>query len=510
LRPCPHENNFFSLAVARIGYLLVSKSEQKMKTWVHLAAAMLAGLLFRLFFIAHFPFPAGDTKFYEELACNWLHHGVYGLFVRGQLIPVDMRAPGYPAFLAAIYGVAGGRSDLSVMIAQAFVDLGTCILTGLIAVRLAPERARRRVLIAAVWIAVLCPFTANYSSVMLTEVLGTLFTALAVLVLLCTLTTASIDIPLRSLDRRALLAHVGWWLLAGFIVGVGTLVRPETPLVLTAIAIVLTLRWWRPVDWKKLALAGLWMAVGLLIALEPWVIRNARTMGRVEFLAPRYAESQGDFIPRGFYDWTKTWMTRFGEAYIVPWKLGKEAIEVGSLPPNAFDSSEERAQVEKLLSQYNTDLTVTPLLDRGFAELARERTTRHPLRTYVLIPTTRAWMMWFTPRVEFLRYSGHFWPPREQWQGERTEFLTTVGFGILGFVYVGLACVSAWRFRQSAGMGFLVAFLIVRTGFLTQLQTVEPRYVIACFPVVLALCALACVRMEPGAEFAPLSKHTSQ
>ena len=295
-----------------------------MKTWVHLAAALLAGLLLRLFFIAHFPFTAGDTKFYEGLAGNWLHHGVYGLFVRGQLIPVDMRAPGYPAFLAAIYGVARGQSDLPVMIAQAFVDLGTCILTGLIAARLAPRIARRRVLIVAVWMAALCPFTANYSSVMLTEVLGTFFTALAVLVLIRVLTNPLIDLSSRSLDQRALLALVGWWLLAGFVVGVGTLIRPETPLVLAAIAIVLVWRWWRPGNWKKLALAGLWMAVGLLVALEPWAIRNARTMGRVEFLAPRYAESRGDFIPLGFFAWTQTWMTRFGEAYMVPWKLGKE------------------------------------------------------------------------------------------------------------------------------------------------------------------------------------------
>ena len=481
-----------------------------MKTWVHLAAALLAGLLLRLFFIAHFPFAAGDTKFYEELARNWLHHGVYGLFVRGQLIPVDMRAPGYPAFLAAIYGVARGQSDLPVMIAQAFVDLGTCILTGLIAARLAPKAARRCVLIVAVWMAALCPFTANYSSVMLTEVLGTFFTALAVLVLVRVLTNPSIDLPLRSLDQRALLARVGWWLLSGFVVGVGTLIRPETPLVLAAIAIVLVWRWWRPSDWKKLALAGLWMAVGLLVALEPWAIRNARTMGRVEFLAPRYAESRGDFIPLGFYAWTQTWMTRFGEAYIVPWKLGKEAIEIESLPPKAFDSGVERAQVEKLLSQYNADLTMTPLLDREFADLARERTDRHPLRTYVLIPVTRAWMMWFTPRVEFLRYSGKFWPPHEQWQGERTEFLTTVGFGILGFVYVGLACMGAWRFRSHVGMGFLAAFLIVRTAFLTHLQTVEPRYVIACFPVVLALCALACAKIRPDTAFALPSERTSQ
>lgn len=468
-----------------------------MKTWVHVAAAMVAGLLLRLFFIAHFPFFAGDTKFYEELARNWLYHGVYGLYVGGQLIPVDMRMPGYPAFLAGVYAVLG-QSRERVMIAQAIVDLGTCVLIGLIAARLAPASAQRRVMIAAVWIAALCPFTADFSAVMLTEVLGTFLTTLTVLILVCILADASIDLPLRSLERRALLSLVGWWLLAGFAAGLGTLVRPETPLVLAAAAAILIARWWRPVDWKKLALAGLWMAVGLLLALLPWAARNARTMGRVEFLAPRYAESKGDFIPRGFFGWTQTWMVRPREAYLAPWKLGKEKIDADSLPRFAFDSALEFARVEALLDQYNLDLKMTPLLDRGFENLARERNARRPMRTYLFIPLGRAWMMWFTPRVGFLRYSGEVWPPGERWQDERTEFLVTLGYGVLGVVYLGLACVGAARWRHRTGLGFLATFVIIRTVYMTQLQTVEPRYVMLCFPVVLVLAALALASSEPN------------
>ena len=98
----------------------------------HLVAALLCGLALRLYFIVHFPFYSGDTKFYEELARNWLDHGVYGLFVNGQLMPVDQRMPGYPAFLAAIYSVFG-RARIAVMLAQAAIDLFTCILAALIA-----------------------------------------------------------------------------------------------------------------------------------------------------------------------------------------------------------------------------------------------------------------------------------------------------------------------------------------------------------------------------------------
>src|SRR5713101_637281 len=149
----------------------------------HLAPALLAGLGLRLFFIWHFPFYSGDTAYYEELARNWLYHGVYGFYSHGQLLPSDARVPGYPAFLAAVYFLAGtGRK--AVMLAQAFLDLVTCMFAAGIAFRLAtgaPNRARGRVAAAALWLTALCPFTANYAAVPLTEVLATFFTTLALL-----------------------------------------------------------------------------------------------------------------------------------------------------------------------------------------------------------------------------------------------------------------------------------------------------------------------------------------
>src|ERR1700722_4772087 len=83
-------------------------------SYAQLGAALAAGLALRLFFIWRFPFYSGDTKFYEELARNWLYHRVYGLYVGGSLTAVDMRVPGYPAFLAAIYFAMGGGARVVV------------------------------------------------------------------------------------------------------------------------------------------------------------------------------------------------------------------------------------------------------------------------------------------------------------------------------------------------------------------------------------------------------------
>jgi len=466
-------------------------------SYVHLTCALFAGLALRLFFITHLSPYTGDTKFYEELARNWLDHDVYGLFVNGQLLPVDMRMPGYPAFLAAVYAVFG-RANKAVLVAQAFVDLATCVLAALIAARLAPASKRAVAATAALWMAALCPFTANYSAVVLTEILATFLTTLALLAFVLILSDPRLDRPLDSFDRKSLLSGVGFCLLCGAIVGTGTLVRPEAPLLLVAVAVVLGVRWRRWADWPKLALAVLWMTVGVLVCLTPWAARNARTMGRIEFLAPRYAETYGDFIPRGFYQWTRTWMVEFGEAYLVPWRLDKAPIPVETLPDSAFDSTAERARVEKLLSRYNSDLDMTPMLDHEFALLARERTERQPLRTYLFIPVARASMMWITPRIELLPYSGKLWPPGENWRSNPMDFGVTLGYGILNCIYLGLWCGGAWRFRQHPGVALIVTFLVLRTAALTQLQTVEPRYLIVCFPAVLALGALLWMGSRPG------------
>ena len=472
----------------------------------NLVAALLAGLLLRLFFVVHFPFSAGDTKFYDALARNWLDHRVYGLFVNGQLMPVDMRVPGYPAFLASVYAIFG-RAREPVLVVQAAVDLAACILTAIIAARVAPVSKQRAVATAALWMAALCPFTANYASALLTETLAIFFTALALLIFVCILDHPWLTQPVPAANHD-LWSFVRWIFLGGVLVGMGTLIRPEAPLILLATGLVLCIRLRRRTDWSKLILAVAWMAVGLLLPLTPWAMRNARTLGRIEFLAPRYAETAGDFIPRGFFAWTRTWMIRYQDAYLVPWKLGNAPILVDTLPPGVFDSAEEHARVTALLDDYNSTLRIPPMLDRQFEILASERIARHPFRSRVLIPLERVWTMWSAPRVQLLRYSGELSPFRQRWRDHPTQFDVTLGFKLLDLLYIALAAAGAWRCRKRPALLLLVTFIIIRTAFLTQLQTVEPRYVIVCFPALLAIGAQALVnspqfRESAAAEWVP-------
>jgi hypothetical protein len=463
------------------------------KMRANVAAAVCAGMALRVFLVLKFPVTdTGDAPFYIELAWNWLKNGVYGFAVHGQLTAVDMRVPGYPAFLAAVFAVAG-RSPRAAMLAQVVVDLATCFVIALIAARLAPENSRRRVALAGLWLAALCPFTANYTAVVLTETLVIFLTALAILVLLQT------DVGGATVERAgSFLADP--WLLAGIVVGFGTLVRPETPLVLFAAGLVLVAKWWRPADWMKLVRAGLLMGLGLVLPLAPWAARNWHTLHDVQFLAPRYSELPGEYTPLGFTAWTNTWMWRFRDVYLTQWKVNEEEIAIDELPAYAFDSPDEKERMADLFDEYNEALTIDPPLDQEFREIARERTGRHPLRTYVKVPLLRTLTLWFTPRVELLPSSGHLWPLREEWQDDRPDFLVTLGLSVANLIYITLALAGAWLARRRPAWALLILICLVRTLFFVKfVETPEPRYVLECFPAVIALAAQVWARGSANA-----------
>ena len=448
-------------------------------------SAGLAGLVLRLFFVLKLPVSdSGDAPFYIELAWNWLRNGVYGAVVEGRLTPLDSRVPGYPAFLAAIFSVAG-KSSRAVMLAQVLLDLATCFVIALIAARLAPEASRRRVAIAALWLAALCPFTANYTAVVLTETLVIFLTALATLLF--------VEAEARDSDAVSSVAAargLSPWLLGGIMVGFGALVRPETPLLLVAVALVLLAKWWRPVNWTKLARAGVLLALGLVLPLLPWAARNWRSLHEVQFLTPRYLQMPDDFSPRGFDAWTATWLWKFGDVYRTLWQLNSGEISIDSIPPAAFDTPEERRRVEAMLNLYNYTLTLSREQDAAFGDLARERTARHPLRTYAKIPLLRSLVMWFTPRTELLPNASPLRPVAVEWDEDRGDFIVTLSFALLDFAYVALAIAGAWLIRGRPGLAFLIVFIAARTLFIAGfIETPEPRYVLECFPAVIALAA---------------------
>src|SRR5258708_12959514 len=104
---------------------------------IHAFLAMVMGLGLRLLFALQFPAPAGDSGLYLQLARNWADHHIYGLWLNGQLVPTNLRTPGYPAFLAGV-AMLFRRSAWAIIFSQAFLVLCTCFLTAMLAPPPAP------------------------------------------------------------------------------------------------------------------------------------------------------------------------------------------------------------------------------------------------------------------------------------------------------------------------------------------------------------------------------------
>jgi hypothetical protein len=274
------------------------------------------------------------------------------------------------------------------------------------------------------------------------------------------------------------------------------LFRPESPLLLISAWIVLAVILVSQHEAKRSLRTVVAMGVVCAIPLMPWAIRNAVTLHEFQLLAPKNSNLPGELVPYGFMSWEKTWLYRFRDVYLVPWKLNDEAIRIEDIPASAFDTPEERERVAGILEPYNNDLTLTSDEDAAFARLARERTARHPLRTYVWLPLARAVVMWFTPRIELIPVSGTVFPLVQSWQDDKVDQSVTVGFFLLNIAYVTLAIfgtIRVWRMSNAVrpALGLLILFVLLRTAFLTTLETPEPRYVLVCFPAILALAALS-------------------
>ncbi len=449
------------------------------------AGASLAALGLRLLFVVYFPGVVDDSRFYANIAENWLQHGVYGITNSSAIVPTLSRLPGYPAFLAVLFALFGDENFRAVLLVQVLFDLATCFLIADMARRLFGERAAQ----AAFLFAALCPFLANYSAAALTETLEIFFTALA------------LDLALRGLGvsmAAAQPAHPSLvWLGCGASVGAAILLRPDGGILLAAIGGYLLGMLLRSLQQRARASTGplfapraiLW--AGVLVAaaatapLIPWTLRNLHTLHRFEPLAPRYATDADDIVMTGFNRWTKTWIAEYVSVQEIYWNVPGAEIDVSRLPRRAFDSEQQRETTSELFADYNRNHDMTPQLDARFAALARERVHAAPLRYYLGLPAVRIADMWLRPRVELLSSDPRWW----EFNDDPRWLTVSLVFGLVNLVYVALAAAGLLRSRAVLGVGLFVIFLLLRSAFLGSLENPEPRYTLECYPAVIVLAS---------------------
>ncbi len=436
--------------------------------------AVAAGLLLRLWWILHLGQITVDTRNYGMFARNLLEHGVYGFdnLRNGILlapVPTLIRLPGYPLFLAACFRLFGMENYTAVMLVQAAFDLWTCVLVAGIARRL----FHLRTALATLWLAALCPFTANYVAVPLTETLTLFCIALAFYALL----------RWRDSGRR-----VDRWLLAlAFALAYAILLRPEQGLLAAAVVPAVFALAFRQEGFRALG-PTLIVSVLTLLPLVPWAARNWRTFHVFQPLAPRFATDPGALINYGFQRWFRTWAIDFASNETCYWSYDGQDIRIADLPDRAFDTQAQYAATDALLKDYNQTDQPTKSLDDRFNAIAEQRIHSDPLRYFVALPVARVLDMAFRPRTEMMPVPNEWWKFRRP---HRFACCFALAYAVLNLGFFILAGMTAfrrglWRHQQVIVWSML-ATIVLRTLLLLTIDNSEPRYTLEFFPVFFVL-----------------------
>ncbi len=501
-----------------------------------------------------------DGKVYAQIARNVLEQHVYSHEAEAPFAPTLIRLPGYPLFVAGVYSIFGHNDNQAVRIVQALIDTATCALIALLAFHWEPDdKRKRRSSIAALVLAAACPFTAIYVATVLTEI-PTMFLAVAMCL------TATLALKAASQSRTVWL-----WLATGATAGLAVLFRPDSGLFAAAIGLTLVvatlsrhgdLQLTNARDEKLHRVAstsyhGAVFSLAFCLVLVPWAVRNYRVFHVFQPLAPAHAEMPGEFVPRGYLRWVRTWID--DGRYVGPalWSLDSAAIKVTDYPARAFDSAEEKERVSKLLEQYNSPnkepqlfidqvqptpdaspdeaddaksgdeesdsdepddetqgddtepadsasdqaVEMTPQIDAGFAQLAQERIAHHPFRYYVLLPLKRAHALWFNTHSDYYPFEGELLPIDDlDYNGGQQYWLPLFAFLVLAYSLLGIA--GGWFLWESnvanSRIWMLLAVLMIflRIGFFATLENPEPRYVVETFPFLAVLGGIAVVQIH--------------
>jgi hypothetical protein len=276
--------------------------------------------------------------------------------------------------------------------------------------------------------------------------------------------------------------------------------------------------------------AGSVFSLAFALVLVPWTVRNWRVFHVFQPLAPAHAEMPGEFVPRGYGLWLRTWLD--DERYIGPflWSLDSEPIDIDDLPSSAFDSPQEKDRVAALLEKYNNSgeesedsqnqdeeskpedsaqpdqaeetpsVEMTPEIDAGFAALARERISRHTFRFYVWLPIKRARTMWCDTHSQYWPFEGELLPWDDLDREHHQQFWLPLFAGLTAlYTLLGLAgswlLLSSHKFAARRWLLLVALAIILRLVLFSSLENPEPRYLVEFFPFLSILGGIAIGRI---------------
>jgi 4-amino-4-deoxy-L-arabinose transferase-like glycosyltransferase len=229
-----------------------------------LAVVIVAVAARVLVFALGHPFPplAKDDSVYDLLAVNMLEGHGFSISTAPPYEPMAARTPGYPAFLAGVYTVAGHSPD-----AVRVVQIALAAITCLLIYALARQFLSHAAAVLAAMVYATLPAAAAYPSLVLTESVQAL------------LLTWALYLAYRCTEAPR---TVTWYAGCGLILGLATLVRPDYQLLL--IPLLMTVVWLGGQKSAGAVRAAVALACFAVVVL-PWVGRNYSTFGRFVGLA---------------------------------------------------------------------------------------------------------------------------------------------------------------------------------------------------------------------------------
>lgn len=254
--------------------------------------------------------PGDDSRAYYALSKGLYEEGSYGAFLRDS----SDWSPGAPLLYAASYYATGGAREGTARIVELLCGLGSILLVYLLGRRIGralegEAGGRAAGLLAAFGVAVYPSFI-HSTGALFSEPPAMLTLPAAILAFLWATEPGG---------SRAIK-----WLLPGALFGLTALIRPEYLLVGVAFALLAAVRAARQRGWKPGVAAAVLFAVGLLLPIVPWTVRNAVVLDRVVPISTGGGKALyvGTYLPGdGEYQRVK--------ALLVERQLGRE-LEPGS------------------------------------------------------------------------------------------------------------------------------------------------------------------------------------
>ncbi len=165
------------------------------------------------------------------------------------------------------------------------------------------------------------------------------------------------------------------------------------------------------------------------------------------------------------------------------------------------DESDNADEPDQSSPEDHGAVEMTPEIDAGFAQLARERIARHPLRYYVWLPLKRAHTMWFDTHSQYWPFEGTLLPFADL-DYEHHQQIWLPLFAALTGIYTLLGLAGGWLLwvsRKSDARRWLLMISLaigLRLILFASLENPEPRYLVEFFPFLATLGGIAIARVS--------------